>query len=289
MIVLSPPLSQFLVAGPEGNDDRRELLKRAATMDVSTITVLRVHPDYDDDAVCELRKFLDDNGLSVGEFTGFYKGTRPWGGLGGYDRDDHRYTLDLYERQLRQAKILGAKFVGFGALVGRGTPKMWAEDTWRQVLEGIRDLADLAESAQMDIGAHPHIMSCLNSVDRLEEMLDVVASPRLKILIDPVNLVQPHMAYRTTDLVNRIFDVLGPQIVGLHAKDVVLSGGGKVVAHVDEAAPGEGLMDYHTILRRLDALEQDVTVHAEHFPYPQTIQGQQYIRSVARSIGVQVR
>lgn len=98
MILLSPPLGEFLVVGPEGEADRKELLKRASTMEVTTITVLRVRPDYDDADVSELRRFLDDNGLSVGEFTGFYKGTRPWGGLGGYDRDDHRHTLELYER-----------------------------------------------------------------------------------------------------------------------------------------------------------------------------------------------
>ena len=288
MIIMSPPLGQFLTVGPEGEADRRELLKCTATMDVTTITVQRVRPEYDDDDVYELREFLDDNGLGVGEFTGFYKGTRPWGGLGGYDREDHRYTLELYERQLRHAKILGAHLVGFGTLVGRGTPRMWAEDTWRQVLEGIRELADLAEDAGMDIGAHPHVMSCLYSVDRLKQMLDTVASPRLKILMDPVNLVHPHMAYRTTELVEEIFDELGGDIVGIHAKDVAVSGGGKIVSHVGEAVPGEGTMDYHTILRRLDALDHDVTVHAEHFPYPQTVQGQQYIRSVAREVGVEL-
>ena len=288
MIILSPPLGQFLTVGPEGEADRDELIKHAATMDVTTITVQRVRPEYDDDDVHELREFLDHNGLSVGEFTGFYKGTRPWGGLGGYDREDHRYTLELYERQLRHAKILGAHLVGFGTLVGRGTPKMWEEDTWQQVLDGIRELADLAEDAGMDIGAHPHVMTCMYSVERLKQMLDTVASPRLKILMDPVNLVHPHMAYRTTELVDEIFDGLGSDIVGLHAKDVAVSGGGKIVSHVGEAVPGEGTMDYHTMLRRLDALDHDVTVHAEHFPYPQTVQGQQYLRSVAREVGVEL-
>ena len=77
---MSPPLGQFLTVGHEGEADRRELLKCTATMDVTTITVQRVRPEYDDDDVYELREFLDDNGLGVGEFTGFYKGTRPWGG-----------------------------------------------------------------------------------------------------------------------------------------------------------------------------------------------------------------
>ena len=199
-------------------------------MDVTTITVQRVRPEYDDDDVRSLRDFLDENGLSVGEFTGFYKGTRPWGGLGGYDREDHQYTLDLYERQLRHAKILGAHLVGFGTLVGRGTPKMWEEDTWRQVLDGIRELADLAEDAGMDIGAHPHVMSCLYSVDRLKQMLDTVASPRLKILMDPVNLVHPTWRTARRSWWKGYSTNSGGEIVGLHAKDVAVSGGGKIVS-----------------------------------------------------------
>ena len=51
MIIMSPPLGQFLTVGPEGEADRRELLKCTATMDVTTITVQRVRPEYDDDDV----------------------------------------------------------------------------------------------------------------------------------------------------------------------------------------------------------------------------------------------
>ena len=47
-------------------------------------------------------------------------------------------------------------------------------------------------------------------------------------------------------------------------------------------------MDYETILRRLDGLDQDVTLYAEHYPFAETVQGQEYIRSVARKVGVEL-
>lgn len=63
---------------------------------------------------------------------------------------------------------------------------------------------------------------------------------------------------------------------------------GLALIHVDEVVPGTGILDYATVLRRLGELDQDVTIHVEHFQYEDTIAGQQYIRSVARDVGVEL-
>ena len=286
MIIMSPPLGEYLRLGNDGEASREELLNKINLMEVSAFSIKSLPADWSDDDAREAKTFLDNNGIRVGEFTGFYKGTRPWGGLGGYDVEDHKFTIDLYKRQLRHAKILGAHFVGFGLLVGRGTPRMWDSDVWEHCLIGVRQLAEMAEEAEIDVAGHPHLQSPLYSVERYMQMLDSVPSSRLKILIDPVNMVTPQMVYRTGELVDEIFDKLGDSIVGLHAKDVTMSGGGKIVAHLDEVVPGTGTMDYATILTRLDGLDHDVTLFPEHFPFAETVQGQQYIRSVARKIGI---
>ena len=69
------------------------------------------------------------------------------------------------------------------------------------------------------------------------------------------------------------------------------------VVHVDEAVPGakeadhryeSGVMDYATILQRLNELSHDVTLYVEHFGYEDTVAGQQYIRHVAREVSVTI-
>ncbi|MBM3935139.1 MAG: sugar phosphate isomerase/epimerase [SAR202 cluster bacterium] len=289
MLFLSAPIGSHLVPGKEGEQERNELVKKAATMDVKAITIKSL-PEWSEAQLSEARSFLDSNGLRVGEFSGFYKGKNSAGGLGAWENDDREYTKQLYRRQLRQGKALGAHLVGFSLYAGRKSGGlMWAEETWQRCVEDIRWLAREAENVGIDVAGHPHILGPLCSIDRYKRLIDAVPSPRLKILMDPVNLVEPFMAYRTGDLINKIFDELGDYITGLHAKDVALSGGGNVVAHVDEAVPGRGSMDYHTIFRRLGKLKQDIAIHAEHFPYSETIEGQQYIRSVARQVGVEVQ
>ncbi len=276
MILMSPPIRLG-----KTTEEREEFLRAAETLGVTTVTV-HSRNDWSDDDVESAREFLHQHGLRPGEFSGFYKGRGAGGGLGSYDVEDHKGAVAHYSQQMRHARILGSHCVGFSTYVGRGSALMWTAETWDRTVDAAKELADVAEEVGVDIAAHPHIMSPLNSVDRYVEMLQRVDSPRLKVLLDLVNLTTPLLIYNTTALVDEAFDAIGESVVALHAKDVVMSGGGKIVAHIDEAVPGTGTMDYAAILRRLDRLDHDVTVHVEHFPFAETVQGQQYIRSVAR-------
>ena len=236
-----------------------------------------------------VRGFLDDNGIRVGEFSAFHYG------FDHEDASERDAAQEHYARLLRHGNMLDAHCVGFSTYGDRGKPGMWTEATWERCLDSVGRLAEQAERAGMDVAAHPHAMAPLCSVERYREMLDRTGSPRLKVLIDIVNLTWPQRVFDTTALVDEVFDELGGDIVALHAKDVIISGGSGVsaakgmgVIHVDEAVPGTGFMDFDAIVRRLDMLDHDVTVHVEHFEYEDTLEGQEHIRSVAERAGVAV-
>ena len=279
MILMSPPLRLGKSA-----EEQAEFLRKIGIMEAKTVSTA-TPADWSDEEVEDARKFLDGHGIQVGEFSGFHRG------FASADQEDHQSAIQHYRRQLRHARILAARCVGFSIICDRATPQMWSKETWKRCIAAVKTLAQEAEQAQMDVAAHPHIMSPLCSVERYKELLETVASPRLKVLMDPVNLTWPHMFYRTTELIDQIFDELGDFITALHAKDMTISavkrnGQHLSVVHLDEAVPGTGSMDYETLLRRLDGLDHDVTVHVEHFSEEHTIFGQQYIRYVAREIGV---
>ena len=284
MIVLSPP-----VGLPRTNEEREQFLEKTEAFGSTTVSA-STRPDWTDEEVEGARRFLDDNGIRVGEFSAFHCGF------------DHRDAAQRdaaqahYARLLRHGNMLDAHCVGFSTYGDRGKPGMWTEATWERCLDSVARLAEQAESAGMDVAAHPHAMAPLCSVERYREMLDRVGSPRLKVLIDIVNLTWPQRVFDTTALVDEVFDELGGDIVALHAKDVIISGGSGVsaakgmgVIHVDEAVPGTGFMDFDAIVRRLDMLDHDVTVHVEHFEYEDTLEGQRHIRRTAESAGVAVR
>ncbi len=274
MIIMCPPV-------PLGNDaeSRCEMLRKAAELESTTIAT-RVPEDWPDEKVVETREFLDEHGLRVGEYVQFrfdFASAVP---------EEHRAAMADYRRQLRHAGIVGAAFVGFNIVCDRATPRMWTQETWSRCIVAVGELASEAESAGTDVAVHPHYMSPLFSIERVEDLLASVPSARLKVLIGIVNLTSPEMVYRTTELVNNVFDRLGDRIVGLHAKDVTMSGGGNTIVHVDEAVPGTGLMDLATVLRRLDALGRDVTLQVEHLGYEDTLQGAGHIQKLAREAGI---
>ena len=284
MIILSPP-----VPLPRTGEEREQFLQKVEAFGSTTVSA-STRPDWTDEDVEALRVFLDDNGIRVGEFSAFHYG---------FDHEDaaERDAAQAhYARLLRHGNMLDAHCVGFSTYGERGKPGMWTEATWERCLDSVGRLAEQAERAGMDVAAHPHAMAPLCSVERYREMLDRVGSPRLKVLIDIVNMTWPQRVFDTTALVDEVFDELGGDIAALHAKDVIISGGSGVsaakglgVIHVDEAVPGTGFMDFDAIVRRLDMLDHDVTVHVEHFEYEDTLEGQQYIRRTAERAGVAVR
>ena len=156
-----------------------------------------------------------------------------------------------------------------------------SEDTWRRCIDAVGNLAVEAEAAEIDIAAHPHVMGPLCSVARYKELIGRGWFTPPEDTNGPVNLTWPQMVYDTTPLVNEIFDEVGEYVVALHAKDVIMSGGSGVraakglgVIHMDEAVPGTGYMDYRTLLKRMDPIDHDVTLHVEHFGFEDTIEGQ---------------
>lgn len=292
MILMSPSIHPGKTA-----EERAAFLRTVGIMEVKTVS-MSTPADWSDTDVEDARNFLDDHGIKPGEFSAFHSG------FGAADEAEYQSAIEHYRRQLRHARILGAHCVGFNVgLTYRCTPQMWTEEAWKRCLDAAVDLAKEAEAAEMDVAAHPHIMSPLCSVERYKEMFDAASSPRMKALMDCVNLTWPHLFYRTTELVNQIFDEMGDKIAALHAKDLAMSAvnrnqsGYLSVVNLEESVPGakrtdhffeSGVMDYGTILRRLSALDHDVTLYVEHFGYEDTIAGQQYIRHVAREVGVTI-
>ena len=248
--------------------------------------------DWTDDDVRRLRRFLDDHGLSIGELSRFH------GGLAAQDPAENRASLDAYRRNLAHATILGAACVGFSLTVLFSLDGTSGEDprsaaVWDRVVDAIGAMASDAEAAGMDIAAHPHQLGPLYTVEQIARLLRDVNSPRLKVLLDPVNLVTLEHYYDTAPFLNDAFDTLGSDIVSVHAKDTILSGlerndqGLLTVCRLNEAVPGKGNLDYATLLRRAAALDHDVVMHTEHLSkMDDKVVALHNIRHVAREQGI---
>ena len=117
----------------------------------------------------------------------------------------------------------------------------------------------------MTLALEGHVVSSLDTPERLREVFEAVGSPALRHNVDPVNLIGglPD-AYDTTAFLGRLFAVLGPYIVAAHAKDLRVEN--RLVLHLEECVIGEGLLDQATFLDLFEATCPNGYVMIEHLP-----------------------
>jgi sugar phosphate isomerase/epimerase len=111
-----------------------------------------------------------------------------------------------------------------------GIPYHFREAVWKQMLATIKQLAEMAERHDATVLLEPSFASFLASAKRTRVFLQEVNSPRIRVLLDPANLLE-------VEEIETMFDELTPWIDCIHAKDRKL--------HVDAGvAAGQGDVDY---------------------------------------------
>jgi sugar phosphate isomerase/epimerase len=111
-----------------------------------------------------------------------------------------------------------------------GMPYHFREAVWKQMLATITQLAEMAERHDATVLLEPSFASFLASAKRTRVFLQEVNSPRIRVLLDPANLLE-------VGEIEEMFDELTPWIDCIHAKDRKL--------HVDQGvAAGQGDLDY---------------------------------------------
>jgi sugar phosphate isomerase/epimerase len=180
--------------------------------------------------------------------------------------DPVRVRRDAGLRRLRQlagaCALLGTKIITL-CTGTRDPDDMWrghrgnsCPDAWADLLEAMERALAIAEEHDLWLAVEPETANVVDSPLKARRLLDQLDSPRLKIIIDPANLFQVEDLPHQRTILDAAFDLLGPDIVLAHAKDVrVVSG---TVHHV---AAGTGVLDYPYYLTLLRHLPVPLIVH----------------------------
>ncbi|MBA4182361.1 MAG: hypothetical protein C0506_17400 [Anaerolinea sp.] len=93
----------------------------------------------------------------------------------------------------------------------------------------------------------PEVNNIVDSARKSRQLLDEIASPHLKVTIDPANIFHAGQLPRMKEVLEEAFALLGNDIALAHAKDLDRDG------DAGHKAAGEGLLDYGLYLRLLRA------------------------------------
>ena len=222
---------------------------------------ISVQSGWNEEMLRAFRTRLSEAGCFIGEVTLYRCG---WA-LAQSDEAIRQDACAKLIQGLRDAVTLEAHCVGVSTIAGDpGPDDPWSAEVWGRLVSGVAQVAAEAENVGMDLGFHPGNRGPLDRPEQLRKLVDDVASPRVKVILDPVNMTDHRNVYDSTGFINYLFDLLGPDMVAAHAKDVRFDDT-HLITKIDEVPLGTGRMDYETYLRRFSELDEELVFCIEHF------------------------
>ena len=136
----------------------------------------------------------------------------------------------------------------------RHHPDNITQDTWQVLRRTLEHLLPVAESHDVALAFEPVVNNVCNNARRSRQLIDEMASPALKVVMDASNLFGKGELPRMTEILDEAFDLLGEHISIAHAKDLDHDG------DAGHLAAGAGKLDYEHYVSLLCALPFEVSV-----------------------------
>src|SRR2546427_5215729 len=128
----------------------------------------------------------------------------------------------------------------------RWHPENASSQAWSDLLSSMEAALQIAEEEQVTLAFEPERANVVNTAAKGHALLAAMQSSRLKVVIDPANLIVPGDEWQMSQILDEAFDLLGEDLVIAHAKD---RGADDTVR-----AAGEGILDYGHYLRLLQSI-----------------------------------
>jgi sugar phosphate isomerase/epimerase len=156
--------------------------------------------------------------------------------------DVRRHCLAALEALVAAAPTLGTRVVTL--CTGTRDPEdMWrwhpdnaTREAWADMLGSVGYVVQLAERHDVVVAFEPEPANVVADAGAGRRLLDEIASPHLKVVVDAANLVGPGELERQAEVLERAFESLGADLVLAHAKDVRADGA--------IVPAGQGELDY---------------------------------------------
>ena len=190
-----------------------------------------------------------------------------WNNLMDPDPERRARNFDFAVRQLQLAEHVGARccvnISGSVSAVWDGPdPKNLTEETFQKVVEVTQRLIDAAKPVHTAYALEPMPWMYPTDLESTLRLIKAVNRKNFGVHVDMCNMMNSYeKLVNNAALIRAYFEGAGPHIRSVHAKDSVLST--KLTLHIDEAIPGEGVIDYGELLRQCAKLH-DMCILAEH-------------------------
>lgn len=136
---------------------------------------------------------------------------------------------EKYKANIRFAAHLGAGVVG----TETGAPNVeykfeeacWNEESLQIFIKNLRPVVKYAEQMGVLMAIEPVVRHIVCNPVRARRVLDEIDSPNLRIILDPVNLLESYNYEKQDEIIDEAIELLGRDVAVLHVKDFVIKDG----------------------------------------------------------------
>lgn len=238
-----------------------------------------------------IREYADvcrDNDLLIGE-------VGAWRNVMSLDPKERESNLDWNIRQLELAETVGANCCvnisgSFAEYWDGYHPDLDTKETWDLVVSNTQRIIDAVKPTHTAYSLEPMPWMVPESPEQYLQLMKDVDRPAFKVHLDYCNMLNSIERYRhASEFITHCFELLGPHIVSIHAKDALIVQGGLPIV-INEVIPGAGSLDLSLVTKLAHGLGDDIPVFVEHLDtHEQYMQAANVMREAAKKAGVPVK
>lgn len=139
-----------------------------------------------------------------------------------------------------------------------GHPDNASAEAWSDLRAELDFALELAERHGVSLGVEPEPANIIADAVAARRLLDEVASPRLKIVLDAANLLPPDKQHRQRDVIAEATALLGGDLALVHTKDIGPAG--------EQVAAGSGVVDFPVFLEGILSTGYQGPLVSHNFP-----------------------
>jgi sugar phosphate isomerase/epimerase len=162
----------------------------------------------------------------------------------------------------------------YGDGVGDAHPDNLGDAAWEALLRHVDELSPLLEETDGLLVLEPFFAHVLNTPERAAALCRELASPYVRLVLDPPNLLPPADWGRQAELLPAIVATLAPFVGLVHLKDMRLRDGA-----LDMPGPGQGVLDYRALLAAVARAELSAPMVVEHVSLDHAAAARQFVLS----------
>lgn len=205
----------------------------------------------------QVKNILRNHQIEVGVLSCYYNVIHP-------DKQIQAAGLKQFKHFLEVAPAYGASIVatepGSVDPAFRPTTENYAEKVVEEAIGKIKEMTAVAERVGISVGIEAGVNHPIHSLDTIKQMFEEIDSPALKLILDPINLVDGGRKEQPYELLEKGLQLFSDKIYAFHVKDYIFENQKEIVR------PGDGWIDFSRFFGIIEKYQPGALVILDEAP-----------------------